>query len=226
MAKESEESGPSLGGSLTLAIVSALIGAMLAAVNLAFLPISLVKELPPEEERDPKVVYYIAGEEKGGTTWKTKKAIIEKARKGGIAISEGELNRWARTSFKPDPKAGKSESIMGKVKMVPATPNFRIVDDRLQISSQIGIPILSASKKFLFQAKGSLSNDSGVYQFEAQSGYIGACPIPEFGGMPKLLFNLAAKSFTISEEYEKLYPAWIQLSDATLERGKLKLVFP
>ena len=66
MAKESEESGPSLGGSLTLAIVSALIGAILAAVNLAFLPISLVKELPPEEERDPKTVYYIAGEEKGG----------------------------------------------------------------------------------------------------------------------------------------------------------------
>ncbi len=218
-----KEYTPSLSGSIFAGIACAIAGIILAGINLAFLPVSAVKELPLEEDRGPLAVYYIAGEEKGGSAWKAKKAAFEKGKPGTFTLSEGELNQWARTTFKPSPKKSGGESFMAQLKVVPATPNFRIAEDTFQLSSQLGVPIVPSGKKFLFQAQGTFSNDSGAFEFSPYRAFIGACPIPPVAGMPERVFSMLSKGFLLSDEYSKLNPAWNQLSEVSVEGDKLKL---
>ena len=224
MAKQEEASGPGLAGPIVAAFISILIGGVLAAANLIILPVSVVKEIPPEEELVPKTVYFISGGDQGGNTWKQKKTFLASGQSGARSLSEGELNRWAKSTFKPNPQTDEEGGLFSKISMVPETPNFRIVDDQLQVSSQLEIPILGEGKKFLYQAKGNFVNESGVNKFKAESGYIGTCPIPKFAGLPDIVFNLLAAKFLLSEEYDALNPNWSQLSQVVIEDNQIKLV--
>jgi len=224
MAKQEEPAGPGLAGAIVAAILSVIIGGALAAANLVILPVVVVKEIPPEEERVPKTVYFISGGDKGGNTWKQKRTFLQGGRSGSLLLIEGDLNRWAKSTFKPDPQKDEAGGLLSKISMVPETPNFRIIDDQLQISSQLTIPIVGGGKRFLFQARGNFVNEAGVNKFKAESGYIGTCPIPKFGGLPNIVYNLLASKFMQSEEYEALNPNWSQLSQVVIENNQLKLV--
>ncbi len=226
MAKEKEASEPGLGGPIFAALLSICIGVILAAANLAILPVSVVKELPPEEEREPRSVFYITGADKGGNTWKQKRASLERGQNGTLLLIEGDLNRWAKSTFRPDPKKNEDGGILAKFSMNPETPNFRIADDQLQVSSQLAIPILGDGKRFIYQAKGNFVNESGVNTFKAETGYIGACPIPKFAGLPDIVYRLLASTYLEGEEYIKLSDAWSQLSEVSIENNQLKLVRP
>ena len=224
MAKEKETSEPGLGGPIFAAILSIMIGGFLAAANLAILPVSVVKELPPEEERAPRTVFYITGADKGGNTWKQKRTFLERGQKGTLLLGEGELNRWSKSTFKPDPKKAEDGGIFAKISLIPEPPNFRIANDQIQISSQLAIPIFGEGKRFIYQATGNFVNESGVNTFKAKSAYIGACPIPQFAGLPNLIHRILASKFMESEEYAKLNENWAQLSEVSIENNQLKLV--
>ncbi len=224
MAKKEEASGPGLGAPIVAAILSIIIGGVLAAANLIILPVSVVKEIPPEEERVPKTVYFISGGDKAGNTWKQKKTFLASGQSGTRTLNEGELNRWAKSTFKPNPQTDGEGGLLSKISMVPETPNFRFADDQLQVSARLGIPILGEGKKFLYQAKGNFVNESGVNKFKAESGYIGTCLIPKFAGLPDIVFNLLASKFLQSEEYDALNPNWSQLSQVVIENNQMKLV--
>ncbi len=220
MAEKEESSGPGLAGAIVAAILSVLIGGLLAAANLLILPVSVVKELPPEEERVPKALYYVSGLDKGGNTWKQKMALLERGQSGALLVSEGELNRWAKSSFKPDPKKAEEGGFLSKISLKPEFPNFRIVEDQLQVSTQVSIPILGEGKKFLYQGKGRFVNQS----FKVESGYIGSCPIPNFAGLPNMVYKHVASTLFDSEEGVKLGEIWAQVNDVSIENNQVKLV--
>ncbi len=224
MANENEASGPGWGGAIVAAILSTIIGVVLAVANLIILPVASVKEIPPEEEQVPKTVYFISGGDKGGSTWKQKKTFLESGQSGTLLLLEGDLNRWAKSSFRPDPKQNEDGGLLSQITMVPETPNFRIADEKLQVSSQLVIPILGEGKKFTYQAVGSFVGDSGSNKFKAESGYIGTCPIPNIAGLPDRVYNLLASKFLQSEEYTALNPNWTQLSQVVIENNQIKLV--
>ena len=236
-----KDTGPGLISILFAAVLSILIGMLLAAGNLAILPVSVVKKLPPKEKGEmakgnkkgkkgekynPKTVYYIAGSKQGSRQWKAKKAALEK-QIGTITLTEGELNAWAKAVFKVQTKKGKKEEEPPPLEfqITPAPPNFRIAEDKFQLSSELDIPFFQ-EKKIIYQAQGNFVKEGGQYVFKPESSYLGSCPIPPQGGLGDQLFKFIASSFTASTEYEKLSASWYQLTEVKVEDGTLKLVNP
>ena len=225
-SKDNEGGGPTVAGSVIIGLISALVGAFLAAANLAFLPVSAVKELPEGEDLDPKAVYFIQGEERGGTQWSAKRDFLTTGRSGAIVVTEGELNRWARSKFRANPKGKGDGGVFDMVKFHAASPNFRIAEGLLQISAQMNIPLLKGGKIFVYQTQGSFDNDSGVYEFKAESGYLGRCPIPSVVNLPAIVFNMLSGQFADADEFAALEPQWASLTEIRLEGRQLVLVRP
>ena len=220
MAKK-EEYSPSAAAIITAAIVSVLLGVMGATVNLATK--APETNLPKEEEDiDTTAVYFVKGSERRGSAWKNKRSAFSSGRKGSVSVSEGELNVWARTTFKPNPRAEKEHgSVLLGIRIIPSTPNFKIEEDTLQIASDLQIPIpLVGSRSFVYQVKGSFKDKDGVQVFVPSKSYIGSCPIPLLSGF---FFNFLAGSFYEHDEYGALNPTWAKLGSLTLKKEELVL---
>ncbi len=218
-----EEYEPSLLSIILVAVFGTALGLILAAVNTAFLPIKTVKELPALEDRVPKTVYFIAGEEKGGSAWKSKSRAFMQQSPGTLIVTEGELNAWSRASFKPDPGKSDDGGIL-KFKMKATAPNFRIADGEMQISAKISVSLLGKSGDIVCQTKGTFLNMGGNYSFFADSGYLGSCPIPGIAELPNRIFTFFSTGFMESEASDSLRGPWIQLNDVLIDKNRLKLV--
>ena len=224
MAKK-EEYSPSAAAIITAAFVSVLLGLTGAVVNLTATAVTEVPELPNEEEVDTTAVYFVKGSERRGSAWKNKRSALAGGRKGTVSVSEGELNAWARTSFKPNPRDEKEHgSTLLGIRVVPSTPNFKIEEDTLQIASDLQIQIpLVGSRSFAYQVKGSFKDKGGVQVFVPSKSYIGSCPIPLLSGF---FFNFLAGSFYEHDEYAALNPSWAKLGSLTLKKEELTLTIP
>src|SRR5262245_33200562 len=129
------------------AALSLALGAVLGGVLLVLRPVTVVKELPKEDARDPQAVYFVEGSR---DTARAKEAATKrKAFVGGqsVTVIEDELNTLAgpATAFAPPPKpkgdkpkapekpAGDAANDL----IATGTPNFRIRDGAVQI----GVPV-------------------------------------------------------------------------------------
>ena len=223
MVKQAEEYDPSLIGIILTAVLGSLLGLLLAGINTAFLPIKTVKELPAPEERVKKMVYYVAGDEKGGTTWKVKSRAYLQQSAGTLILTEGELNTWSRNTFKPDPSNKDDGGLLG-FKMKIAAPNFRISDGELQISAKMDISVMGKSGSIICQSTGSFYNMGGSYAYHADSGFLGSCPIPTIADLPNRIVMLLGRGFLESEASDELRGPWSQLNDVLVEGNRIKLV--
>jgi hypothetical protein len=223
MAKKKEASEGSLAGSVLLGVISAVIGATVGLVNLLSLGVQEVKEIPEEEEFNTKAVYYIAGGQRGGSAWKSKRIVLERGRAGTLSLAEGELNSWARSSFKPDPKA--EEPVTGPLGITAEQVNFRIADGKLQISARVKTPA-AAGKTYLFQTSGAFEKKGDQFAFVPETAMIGTCPVPTIGGIASQVFGMLLPTYLASEEFGELNPAWAALTDVNIVGDKLNLVHP
>ena len=223
MAREKGAYTPGIVAVFFGALISVIIGMLFAGINMLTVSVAEVSELPPEEERQVGTVYFIKGQGKGGSGWKRKRIQLISQRPGAIRLPEGELNVWARTSLRPDPKK-KDEEGGGLIKVEPSPPNFRINEGEFQVASYVGFPQLHGSKKFVYQAKGAFANEAGIFRFTAHSGFIGSCPIPPIPGLNSFLFNFLAETFINSEEYGEMNSIWKLLSDVSVDGEELVLV--
>lgn len=219
MAKK-EEYSPSAAAVFTAAFVSVLLGLTGAAANLSVK--APETNLPKEEaDIDTTVVYFVKGSERKGSAWKNKRSAFTSGRKGSVSVSEGEINVWARNTFKPNPRAEKEPgSVLLGVRVIPSPPNFKIGEDSLQISSVLKIPLIGDSRSFVYQVKGSFKDKGGVQVFVPSKSFIGSCPIP---GLTGFFFNFLAGSFYSHDEYAALNPTWAKLGSLTLKKEELVL---
>ncbi len=223
MAKQKEEYDPSLIGIILTAVLGSLLGLLLAGINTAFLPIKTVKELPALEDREKKTVYYVPGDEKGGSTWKVKSRAYMQQSAGTLILTEGELNTWSRNSFKPDPSSKDEGGLLG-FKMKLTAPNFRISDGELQLSAKMDVSVMGKSGSIICQSTGSFYNMGGSYTYRADTGFLGSCPIPTIADLPNRIYNLFGRGFLESEASDELSGPWNQLNDVLVEGNRLKLV--
>src|SRR5687768_17187418 len=98
--------GPSWVEVILGAVLSAILGVALAAVLLIVRPVTPVKVMPKEADRDPKAVYYIEGSRdvtKGRQAPAKRKAFAEGQ---SVTVVEDELNALAAVQAIPAaPKA-------------------------------------------------------------------------------------------------------------------------
>lgn len=221
MAKK-EEYNPSAAAVYGAAFVSVLLGLTGAVINLTATAVTSVPELPKEEKIDATAVYFVKGTERKGSGWKNKRASFASGRT--VSVSEGELNVWARTTFKPKPKAEKEpgSALLG-IRVIPSPPNFKIEGDSLQIASAINIPLVGKSRSFMYQVKGTFKEKGGVQVFVPSKSSIGSCPIPI---LSNFFFNFLAGSFYSHDEYAALISSWAKLGSLTLKEAELTLTIP
>lgn len=219
-AKKKEEiHEPTLLGLILGVIIGLLIGLSIAVANLATQTVDVVKEAPEPEKRLPKMVYFVSGRDTGSNFNYHVQNILQG--KDEVALSESDLNAWAKTTFKPDPAAKKEEaSSFLPVAFKPAPPTFRVYDETLQIGSVLDVTV-KGRRSIVFQAHGDFAPGAKGPRFVPEKMHIGRCPVPNVFGIQPLVLKLVGKSFTESEGLDELKKAYAAYDDITIQSDNL-----
>ncbi len=217
------------------ALLSIILGIVLASVYLIAKPVAVVKELPAEIV--PGLVYHIEGSRDStkGRQWKVKHQQFIAGH--SVAVTEEELNAAvsALTSpaanapapgKKPDHAAKKAEetpsqAIAGAI--VPGVPNFRIRENEMQIAVPVALNALSLQLDVLVQARGGFEKQGDHFVFEPNTLLIGSLPVHR---IPALSGFMMGKFFAAQSVPEDIAGAWAKLNHASIEGTQLKLDMP
>lgn len=200
------------------ALLSILLGGLLAAVYLVTKPVSIVRELPKEKVSGQ--VYYIEGgkDANKGRTWLRKRQALLEGQ--SIELTEEELNTALATpTEKPkDGTAAAKQQPSADALFVPGTVNFRLADDRLQVGLPIKFPLLNQT--IVVQASGGFEKSGGLWEYSPDLFYVGSCPLHR---LPVIEGLLLKRVFANQGMPDDLAAAWKKLSGVKVEGRVLKL---
>jgi len=223
--------GPSMLEVILGAVLGLFAGVLAASVYLVFKPVLPVKALPKEPARG--MVYYLPGAETKAKslTWAAKQSQFLAGT--SVMVVEEELNAWAasRLGATPAPtkpaKAAKSNkpdaADSGPVSdaiLIPARPNFRIVDGKLQIGLNCTLNWYGVMTDVTVQSTGGFKQDGDRVVFVPELVYLGSCPLHLLPGVSGLLLDQIVAKERIPDEVRV---AWTKLSEVAVEGQSLKL---
>ena len=219
--------GPSMTEVLFGAVLSLLLGAVLAAVYLVLSPVTQVKELP--KQRVDGMIYYIEGSRdtsKARQASEKQKAFLQGS---AVTVNEDEIN----TIIVPIPAAPPNPAkkpAPGAPAAPPAaqglsagTPNFRIKDSVLQMGIPLQVSALGFEQKVILQTRGSFVKNGEVFAFEPTELYLGSCPLQRLPGVPQALLRRVMASVAVPPE---MAAAWAKLSEVAVDGSSLRLAAP
>lgn len=232
--------GPGWGEVILGALLSLLLGAVLASVVLVVKPVVTVKELPKPEERKRDAVYYIEGSR---DTAKAKQAVAKRkafVERQSVTVSEEEVNAIlagdpappagqqkappAKAGEKKDPKAKQADPTAAAPDtgetMAVGTPNVRIRDNVVQVAAPVTLNALGLSQKVIVQARGGFVKKGEAFTYEPSQLYVGSCPVERLPGINAYVRN---KIFAGKPIPEDIKAAWQKLSDVTVDGNVVRL---
>ena len=220
--------GPSWTEVILGAVLSVALGAILAGAYLVFKPVTLVKEIPKEPVAG--MVYYIEGSHDGSKARRiaAKQKIFLQG--GSVAVIEDEINialipaNVAAAPVKGGAAPAKPEGETNEV-LNAGTPNFRIHDGMLQMSTpvQVKYPLVGLDTSFLVQTQGTFVKDGDVYVYQPTVIYVGSCPVQRL----PVVKTLVAKKFLNPQRFPAdIVAAWSKLAEVSIEGSTLKLSMP
>jgi hypothetical protein len=227
--------GPSLVEVILGAILGLLAGVAVACVYLVFKPVLTVREMPKEPVRN--AVYFLPGAESNAKSksWQVKqKQFLAGTR---VQLVEDELNAWATTiklptaaapaapakpakPAKPGEKAEKPSAPAPDGFVIPAKPNFRIANGKMQIGLQCTLNWYGIMTDVTVQATGDLQKEGDVFAFVPETVYLGSCPLHLLPMLPGLLISHITANEPVPDDFKA---AWAKLSEAKIEGSTLKL---
>ena len=249
---EKAKYGPSAAEFFLGALLSLLLGAVLAVVYLISQPVQIGKT--PAKDQPASPVVYIRGTKDGdrGKQWLRKKQLFTEG--SSVEVNEDELNAWYTAGTtpeapkapevktpdpkKPDPKANAKKpapppppppppppapAATGMIQF--STPNFRIADGLFQIGTEgvLNIDMYGVKLPFVIQATGKFVKNPGGFVFVPDKFYIGCCPLHKLPGVSGLVLDRLVANEKVPED---LSAAWKKLADVSVEGGSLKLTMP
>jgi hypothetical protein len=217
------------------AVLSAILGAVLGAILLILKPVEVVKDLPKETDRDPKVVYYVEGSHdigKGRQAQAKRKAFAEGQ---SVTVTEDELNSLAapatgtsatpKPAVKPKAKPGEKGAPEAPPEdtFVTGAPNFRVREGTLQFAVPVTVNALGASRDVIVQTRGGFVKKGEVFVFEPDVFFIGSCPLQR---VPFVVDYVRGKFVSAQPIPEELKASWLKLASVAIEGNALKLTMP
>ncbi len=201
------------------AILSLVLGAVLAAAFLILKPVATVRELP--KEPDARVVYYIEGSRDSNRARQATAKQRTFLQGGTVALNEDELNALAAPSganaaAKPGQAPG--TEVSADQMLTAGTPNFRIRDGVLQVGVPVRVSVVGFDRRVIVQARGGFERSDEGFVFDPDELYLGSCPVqrlPVVSGMVMKKFLAGAKV------PEDLAAAWSEVSDVKVEGSSL-----
>lgn len=238
--------GPSWAEVILGATLSVALGVVLGAVFMAFQPIEIVKELPPEAERKAGVVYHIDGSRdtnKARLATTKKKAFLEGQ---SVTLTEDELNVLAGPAPAPRPapaaaaaakgapapkapapkspapaqKAGAPEAEVDA--LVVGTPNFRLREGDVQISVPLTVNALGLGSIVTVKTHGQFVKKDDAFRYEVGDMYVGSLPVHRV----PFLSAYARDQFVSHPVPEDVLTAWKKVAKVTVAAGTLQLTMP
>jgi hypothetical protein len=218
--------GPSWTEVIFGALLSIVLGVVLAAAHLITKPVATVKEMPKEPVAG--TVYHIEGSKDAtkGRSWMAKRQQLVAGM--SVTVSEEELNTAVTAINTPAPKkaGAKEEPAAEPTKpgaFTPGAPNFRIRDQELQIAVPVTINTLDLGLNVLVQARGDFEKQGDQFVFTPRTLLVGSCPVEKIPG----LTNVIMQKFVGAQKLpEDISGAWAKLANVAIDGTKLKLDAP
>ena len=216
--------GPSATEVALGAVLGLVAGVLAACVYLIFKPVSQVREMPKEPVRG--MLYYLPGGDSGAKsrTWSAK----QKQLVAGTSISlvEDELNAWATSTFgaaakapAPGGKAGDANAGGGGI-FQPGTPNFRIVDGKIQIGTKCVLNWYGLTHEVVVLTTGVFERSGDRFVFKPETLHLGSCPLHLLPAVAGPLFDHLVEKKKIPDEIKS---AWVKIDEVAIEGPTLKL---
>lgn len=211
--------GPSVAEVTIGALLSLVLGALLAVVYLMAQPVERVKQLP--EEPVPGTVYFVEGSSnsaKGRQYLRKRQLFIQGGPAEVISLSEDELNAWIASS-RAHPEAASS----GARLLAPQSVKFRVRDGIFQMGLPCSINVLGITRPIIVQARGGFERRGERFVFAPEQMYIGSLAVSRIPGLTPLLVNRLLDAQDIPEE---THSAWKRLDQVAVEGDQLVLRLP
>ena len=225
MAREIEESGPGMGGPILAGLISLLIGMIIGSVSLVSQEVSVLTKTPDPESLEPGSLVYVKGTRSGRTSWRGKEQAWKAGQLSTLILTETELNQWSESRLKaknPTP-ADDEGSWLDTFEVTVSPVNFRIIDDKLQLATVVGLPGLMPSSSYIYQVTGHFESVSGSVEYVPDSGAIGQAPVGAVPGAGGLMLSFISKKCRQIEDADWILEAFNDLESAEITDGQLIL---
>jgi hypothetical protein len=223
--------GPSMTEVVCGAILGLLAGVLVASLYLVFKPVPILKELPKDRPRG--MVYYLPGAEgkAKGAAWQTKQKQFLAGK--SVQLVEDELNAWVASSIKLDAPPAPAKKPTGETAppaatapapdsiFIPSKPNFKIVNDKLQIGLNCTLNWYGMMTDVTLQSTGTFTKDGDHFVYTPETVYLGSCPLHMLPAVSGLLVSHLTAKGKVPDEFRD---AWYKLNDVGVAGGVLKLV--
>lgn len=233
--------GPSVFEVTFGAILSALLGAVLAIGFMILKPVEVAKDQPKEEERVQGAVYFLEGNVDPGRSrqWIRKRQMLMEGTPGEIAFSEEELNAWFSSGIppkakKPAPRPAAKAAASGKAApaqppseelnlLVLETPNVRIRDSVFQVGVPGSLNLLTFSLPVVLQSQGTFEKVDEMWMFKPSAIHLGSMPLHRIPGFTDQLVKRLMTSSLIPED---ALASWKRVEQVVVDGKALKITFP
>lgn len=234
--------GPSWAEVVFGAVLSFLLGVALAAGSLVLKPVTIVKELPKEEDRKADMVYHFEGTRDGTRGRLSAAKRTQFAQGASVTVNEDEINLLvptgnatgsAPTPTPPKAKASEKEK-KGKEKeksqeFIPTAdasvqpPNFRIHQGVMQISVPLKINVAGIESTVFIRALGKFSKDGSRVAFVPDSVWAGSLSLDRLPFVNSFVYEKFIGSQPIPED---IAASWAKLVGVHIDGNQLKLTMP
>jgi hypothetical protein len=224
--------GPSLVEVVLGAVFSLVIGVVLGAALLIFRPVTVVKELPKAEARDPNAIYFVEGSRENSRAREAAAKRKAFAEGQSISVIEDELNAQAgpATAFAPpaNPAAAKKaadEAAASDQTIVIGTPNFRIREGKFQIGVPVTLNVsyIGFTEKVVVQTRGGFEKQGDAFVYQPDTFYVGCLPVQRI----PILSRYARDQFLNSQPIpDEIKASWMKLASVSVEGNVLNLKMP
>ncbi len=233
----SRAESPLRNRSLQLSVVIgagfALLGVLLGFISLASQSVQEVRELPPEDVRDARQVYFVKGvEAPAATGWRTVRTALEEETPGQYTLTEGELNAWARSQMVVErPRGPTAEGAEGSaptsllgLSVHVSGLNFNLEGDRLQMGAYVEFPSLARGKRIIYRVRGRVRTAAGGgLRFVPEEGTFGRAPVVQIPLVGPLFHRALAHFYRSTPEARALAEHWSAIDTVALDDGELAL---
>jgi hypothetical protein len=222
--------GPSMVEVVLGAVLSLIIGVLLGAALLIFRPVTVVRELPKEEARDPNAIYFVEGSRESSRARDAaakRKAFVEGQ---SVSVIEDELNSlagpataFASTAATTAPAKPAADAAAADQTVATGTPNFRIREGKLQVGVPVTVNLLGLSEKVIVQTRGGFEKQGDAFVYQPETFHVGCLPVQRI----PILANYAREQFLNAQSIpDDIKAAWMKLASVTVDGNVLNLKMP
>jgi hypothetical protein len=178
-------------------------GLSVASAELLLKKVEIVDFIPANAS--PMQQFLVRGRTDATNDWQEKIYQMVKGQAEMLTFTEGDLNVLMR------------QSVDSKSDGVKATPNLRIVDNRMQLGMIIHFPQIP--HPVCMQSTGVFQSTPEGYSFVPQRTYMGSLPLPSW--LAKKLLQSIFSRITASEQSAPMVKAWKSAKYISFKDNKL-----